>query len=114
MSKDVIVERVGFALSVPGAEGDPVLQSFILKELSRFESVSASYVDGQLVVSVSVGAKLSERGVGDTVSRIYSKVLKLVDRAVQKYKKYLEIKDLLDTPAFRVRDVLEGIPALEG
>lgn len=109
----VTVERVGFGLRIADAADDPVYQSFILKELSRFENVNATFVDGVLYVSIGLGGQLSKKGLADHVATLYERILKLVSLAKKKYDKYRELRDILDTPAYTVRDVLPEIPALE-
>lgn len=103
---------LGFRIEVEDARNDPTLQSFILKELSRYQNVHATFEGGDLLVSVDSTVS-SPKAAAARAEAVFKRIQEILSVARDKYRKYLELKDLLDTPGYRVQEALAGIPPLE-
>lgn len=103
---------MGFRIEVEDARDDPVLQSFILKELSRYQNVRATFESGDLLVSVESSIS-TPKAAATRAEAIFKRIQDIVKTARDKYRKYLELKDILDTPQYRIQEALAVIPPLE-
>jgi len=109
----VKITALGFRIHVDGAERDPVLQSFILRELSRYKNVSACFDEGELIVTVESHAT-TRKAVSSRAAEVFDSLSKILSSARKKYDEYLRIRDLLESATYSVSAALEGIPAIEG